>query len=65
MRNFQDIVFIWTRTYGEIFKSAFVVGLFCVKVRLMIKVCSINIKPQRPIYDPFIVWNQLLCDING
>ena len=22
MRNFQDIVFIWTQTYREIFKSA-------------------------------------------
>ena len=24
MRNFQGIIFIWTRTYGEIFKSALV-----------------------------------------
>ena len=24
MRNIQDVVFIWTRTYGEIFKSALV-----------------------------------------
>ena len=23
IRNFQDIIFIWTETYGEIFKSAF------------------------------------------
>ena len=27
MRNFQDIVFIWTQTNGEIFKSALEVPL--------------------------------------